>query len=212
MDSEARIGEAAAQFFEMLFTDLKPISPLSLLESIPKLVSREDNEMLEALPRKEEVRRVMFDMDGESTPGPDRYTSRFFKFAWQIISEDVFKVVLSFFCGAELPKAITATSIMLIPKVDQPHDFLQFHPINLCNFFNKIFSRVLADRLAAVLPKIISPQQSGSVYGRLILDNFLLVQELMAGIGKRANSGNIALKLNMSIVYNCMSWLFFTIV
>ena len=64
--------------------------------------------------------------------------------------------------------------IMLLPKVNFPQDFSQFRPISLCNFVNKVISKLLAVRLAKVLPSVISPQQSGFVKGRQIFDNFLL--------------------------------------
>ena len=96
-------------------------------------------------------------MDGESAPGPDGYTGKFFTTAWSIIGDGVVRAVGSFFCGAELPRAVTATSIILIPKIAHPQDFSQFRPISLCNFINKVISRILAVYLAPVLPRIISP-------------------------------------------------------
>ena len=55
--------------------------------------------------------------------------------------------------------------LALIPKVPGASSFSEFRPISLCNFVNKIFSKLLALRLEAILPKIISPQQSGFVKG-----------------------------------------------
>ena len=116
-----------------------------------------DNEAVEQVPSPDEIRRVVFEMDGDSAAGPDGYTGRFFMVAWPFVGEDVGRAVCSFFCGAELPRAITATSIVLIPKIAHPQDFSQFRPISLCNFVNKVLSRILADRLATVLPRHISP-------------------------------------------------------
>ena len=59
-------------------------------------------------------------MNGESAVGLDGFTGKFFTFAWDVVTEDVYKAVLSFFCGAELPRSITATTIVLIPKVPCP--------------------------------------------------------------------------------------------
>ena len=74
---------------------------------------------------------------------------------------------------------------MLIPKVSSPQDFSKFRPISLCNFFNKLFSQILSNRLADILPKLISPQQTRFVKSRNITENYLLAQEVVSGIGKK---------------------------
>ena len=118
------------------------------------------------------------------------------------------KAVQSFFYGAELSRRITATSIVLIPKVQQPKDFSQYRPISLCNFVNKIFSKILARRLALILPKIILMNQSGFVWGRSISDSYLLAQEIIAGIKRKVLGGNVVFKLDMSKAYDWMMWPF----
>ncbi|XP_071939206.1 uncharacterized protein [Coffea arabica] len=55
-----------------------------------------------------------------------------------------------------------------------------------------------ANRVATLLPKIVSPQQTGFIKGRNIRENFLLAQEIITGIGKKTRGGNVALKLDMS--------------
>ena len=100
-------------------------------------------------------------MDGECAAGPDSFSSKFFTFAWDIVAKDVYAVVVSFFCGEAVPRSISSTSTVLILKVHSPQDFTQFCPISLCNFIDKVVSKVLSDRLVRLLPKIISPPQSG---------------------------------------------------
>ena len=46
----------------------------------------------------EEVREVVFGMDGEITAGPDGFTGRLFTFAWEVVAGDVCEAVVSFFC------------------------------------------------------------------------------------------------------------------
>ena len=155
-----------------------------------------------------EVKQVVFSMDGESAAGPDGFTGQFFTFAWEVVAEDVYKTILSFFCGAELPRSITVTTVVLIPKVQCPQDFTQYRPISLCNFINKVISRILSDRLAPMLPSLISAQQSGFIKGRQLADNFLLAQELVSDIGKSSRGGNVVLKLDMMKAYDRVSWSF----
>ena len=112
----------------------------------------------------------------------------------------------SFFCGEELPRRVTATSIVLLAKVARPKSFSEFHPISLC--VNKIISKILAIRLASILPKIIFGNQNGFVWGRVISNNYLLAQELISNIGRTARGGNVALKLDMMKAYDRVVWPF----
>ncbi|XP_071920660.1 uncharacterized protein [Coffea arabica] len=207
VEEDEGIANEAVRFFSDLFSGSGG-STGDWEHLIPNMVTQADRAALDADPTREEVKRVVFEMDGDSAAGPDGFTGQFFTFAWDVIAQDVYNAVLSFFCGAELPCFVTSTSIVLIPKVPSPQDFSKYRPISLCNFFNKVLSRILADRLASILPKIVSPQQTGFVKDRNITENYLLAQELMSGIRKKARGGNVALKLDMAKAYDRVSWTF----
>ncbi|XP_027169406.1 uncharacterized protein LOC113769130 [Coffea eugenioides] len=208
IEGECQIGEAAMGFFKDLFTAERDLPSLTGLEIIPKLITDQENSRLTDIPSLTEVKNIVFAMDGESAAGPDGFTGKFFTFAWDVMASDIYRAVVSFFCDAELPRSITATSIVLLPKVENPQDFKHFRPISLCNFTNKIISKLLSARLAITLPPIISPQQSGFVQGRQITDNFLLAQELVADIRKSNRGGNMVIKLDMMKAYDRVSWPF----
>lgn len=68
--------------------------------------------------------------------------------------------------------------LAFIPKTENPTAWSDYRPISLCSNVQKIISKLLNDRLACLLPKLISLNQSGFVQGRAIVDNILLVQEI----------------------------------
>ena len=113
------ISREAVQYFSDLFST-PTASSSELLHVIPASITAEENRSLEADPSFEEVKRTFFAMDGDSVAGPDGFTGKFFTFAWEVIGQDVYNAVLSFFCGAELPRFITSTSIVLLPKGPNP--------------------------------------------------------------------------------------------
>ena len=108
-----------------------------------------------------------------------------------------------------LPK-INHTNIVLIPKVKDLEKMFDFRQISLCNVIYKIISKVLANRLKPVLPRIISPTQSAFVLGRLITNNVLVAYEMLHTMHarKKGKKGSMALKLDISKAYDLVKWQF----
>ncbi|KAL2232502.1 UNVERIFIED_CONTAM: hypothetical protein Sindi_1430200 [Sesamum indicum] len=52
----------------------------------------------------------------DKAPGPDGYSSGFFKAAWPVVGQEVTKAVLEFFCAGKLLKQVNSTLLALIPK------------------------------------------------------------------------------------------------
>jgi len=62
--------------------------------------------------------------------------------------------VLRILRGEDEATSINDTFIVPIPKVEDPEELGQFRPISLCNILYKITSRVVANRLKQILPKV----------------------------------------------------------
>jgi hypothetical protein len=99
-----------------------------------------------------------------------------------MLGDDLVAEVLQAVNTCKIPEGWNKTTIVLIPKVDNPEKVSQFRPISLCNVVYKVISKMLANRLKAILPDIISEHQSAFVPGRLITDNILLAYECMHAI------------------------------
>jgi hypothetical protein len=71
----------------------------------------------------------------------------------------------------------------------------------------KIISKLLANRLKWILPKIIGEQQSVFVLGRMITVNILAIYECVHTIKKKTGKqGFCAVKLDMHKAYNRVEW------
>ena len=115
--------------------------------------------------------------------------------------------MLYFLNFASLPANLNHTFITLIPKVKNPEFVSEFWPISLCNVLYKIFSKVLANRLKSIIPKIITKHQSAFTKSRLILDNILVAFESLHSMQKHTGKNDfMAIKLDISKAYDRVEW------
>ncbi|XP_059288842.1 uncharacterized protein LOC132042262 [Lycium ferocissimum] len=208
LEEEENIAKAAIDFYRNLFSQNHTYIDLSILDCIPNLVTCEDNQMLKEEISSKEVKDAIFDIDPNSSAGPDGFSSLFFQKCWSIVEQDLVSMVKAVYNGTPMPKYFTSTCLILIPKSQHPQEFSEFRPISLSNVTHKIVSKVLNNRLSKILPKIISFNQSGFMKGRAIGENVLLAQEIVHDIRKPNKGGNVVIKLDMSKAYDKISWNF----
>ncbi|XP_060190578.1 uncharacterized protein LOC132619809 [Lycium barbarum] len=156
LTNQEETSQEAVRCYQKQFEEDRIPSKFGLLKHIPTLVTEDQNHTMEMLPNEEEVKEAVFALNGESACGPDGFTGLFFQSCWEIVKLDVVDMVKAFFVGKELPRFITHTNLILIPKKEQVQSFSDLRPISLCNFTNKIISRVLHERSVKLLPGLIS--------------------------------------------------------
>lgn len=122
----------------------------------PKIITAKQNQQMTSPPTQEEVKNIVFNMSKGNASGSDGYSGVFFQECWDIIKGDIYLMVMSFFCGKELPKFVSHTNVVLIPKKEKVTSFNDLRPISLSTFVNKIISKVLHERISRVLLDIIS--------------------------------------------------------
>jgi hypothetical protein len=123
-----------------------------------------------------------------------------------IISK-LLECVWDFFLNKKMAREQNHTFITLIPKQTGAHSVNQFRPISLCNISYRITSKILANRLKLLLPKIISPLQSAFVPNRSIQDNSIIAHELLHSFKlKRGKGGFMFLKMDMEKTFDKMEW------
>lgn len=84
--------------FQSFLGDDKPVDPLSNNVNFRNKVTIEESEIMTRQKTDEEVKRAMWGIDENKAPGPNGYTSGFFKKkAWSIVGKDVCSLVKEFF-------------------------------------------------------------------------------------------------------------------
>ncbi|KAL2224940.1 UNVERIFIED_CONTAM: hypothetical protein Sindi_3058100, partial [Sesamum indicum] len=153
-----------------------------------------------------DVKQAVFDIAEDKAPGPDGYSSGFFKAAWPIVGQEVTTAVMDFFNTGRLLKQINTTLLALIPKVHAPMTVSDFRPISCCNVLYKVIAKIIVQRLSVILDKLISPGQAAFVPGRSIGDNIMLAQELFTGYNQSRLPPRCALKVDIRKAYDTVEW------
>lgn len=92
-------------------------SPLQWLSQlIPFRCSESQSLILSSPPTSEEIQTTIFKLNPHKSPGPDGFTSAFFKDAWTVVGAETIAAIHKFFATAFLPAATNATILTLVPK------------------------------------------------------------------------------------------------
>jgi hypothetical protein len=126
-----------------------------------------------------EVARAIKCLPREKAPGPDGFTNDFYIECWDIIKQDILNAFHAFYlqhCGSF--DCLNRAQVALIPKVEIALEPKDFRPISLIHSFAKILTKVLANRLAMYIDRLISTSQSAFIKRRCIQENFMYVRGL----------------------------------
>ncbi|XP_071704187.1 uncharacterized protein [Rutidosis leptorrhynchoides] len=154
----------------------------------------------------EEIKAAMFDIGDIRSPGPDGFSSTFFKSSWDIIGNDITHAIKDFFMTGQLLKEINHTVIALLPKVPSPSKVTDFRPISCCNVLYKCISKVITNRIKSSLEDVVNLNQSAFVPGRRIADNILLTQEIMKNYHLNRGVPRCAFKVDIQKAYDTVDW------
>lgn len=120
------------------------------------------------------IKEALFHIGNDKAPGPDGYISTFFKEKWDLVKTDFLDVVYEFFKNGRLLKQLNHAAIALIPKAKHEPAAGDFKPISCCNVIYKTISKVIANKLAAIIPKLVDYAQAVFLEERLMTDNIFL--------------------------------------
>lgn len=207
VDWNSGLEEVMISYFEELFA-ASDTEWSRVIDCVQQKVTPDQNSMLLENVTEIEVKRALFNMKPDKSPGPDGMSPGFYQKHWHILGDDIVDIVKRFFETGCIEQQLQGTNIVLIPKKKNPSLMTELRPISLCNVVYKIISKVLANRLKLIMDLIISDTQSAFIPNRLITDNIMVAYEVMHFM-KRKNKGRqgwMALKLDMSKAYDRVEW------
>lgn len=201
------MGHMVVDYFKNMFASADNVEECEE-NNVRRLISREQNDRLEAEIEFEEFSKAIKQMHPEKSAGPDGLSPAFFQHFWELLGPEIFKCCREWLRDVSFPVTLNDTTLVLIPKKDNVEKLTDLRPIALCNVLYKIVAKVLANRLKEILPDVIADNQSAFVPGRNISDNVLVSFKLLHFM-KRKNrglEGEVALKLDISKAYDRVDW------
>ncbi|KAG5610699.1 hypothetical protein H5410_021980 [Solanum commersonii] len=106
LEEEEAIVVESIDFYQKQFTQERDATDFPLLRHIPTLINAEENSILCRMPELEEVKNVVFKLNGDNASGPDGLTGRFYQSCWDIVGTDILTMVQDFFQDNSLPKIV----------------------------------------------------------------------------------------------------------
>jgi hypothetical protein len=172
-------------------------------------LGNEDRSLLTAPFSVNEIKKVVFDLKHNNAPGPDGLPAEFFQDFWELIYLDLWNLSKYFYDGNLDIERLKYGIVTLLPKVDNAIEMKNFRPICLSNVCYKIITKVLNNRLALCITKVISESQYGFIQGRYIMDGVVSLNEILHEVKKKKHSG-VVLKIDFEKAYEKSTSIFCT--
>lgn len=122
--SPEAIGNLAVAHFHTILGPQTPRTTLAMINQVANMIrsdrfscSPAQAAQLSKIPAPEDITKFMFRLNENKSPGPDGYTSGFYKAAWNILGPEVINAITLFFQTSTLPKATNSTILTLFPQI-----------------------------------------------------------------------------------------------
>jgi hypothetical protein len=113
----------------------------------------------------DDIRADILTMRTDASPGPDGFSSGFFKQFWPLVKRDMKDLLDAFHSGVARLHPLNQAYMALLPKKDDVVTADGFRPISLQGTALKILCKVLTRRIQPLIPSLVSIDQSGFIRG-----------------------------------------------
>ncbi|XP_026451986.1 uncharacterized protein LOC113352378 [Papaver somniferum] len=163
--TQYQIDDTLVTYYKNKFEEKQVDFVEELFEAIPKILTDEDNFFLDVIPSQMEIKDAVFGMDANSVPGPDRFPSSFYRFAWTVVGTELVEDIQYCCRNIFIPKGFNSNFLFLLPKVQGAKRAENFRPIGLANINFKIITRIITTRISTVIGEMVSIQQGAFIKG-----------------------------------------------
>jgi hypothetical protein len=113
----------------------------------------------------------------------------FYQTFWEVVKDDLIAMFNELYNDKLDLYRLNFAMITLIPKENEARSMKKFRPISLLNCSFKIFTKVLTNRLARIINRLISYHQSAFIRGRYILERVVTAHEIIHEVHRKKEHG-----------------------
>ena len=174
---------------------------------IPQL-PEEDGQILEALILKEELKQNLKKCADNKSPGNDGLTKEFYTYFWDYIIDTYYNSYLESKRIGKLSTSQRQNIITLLEKAGKDKTLIKnWRPISLINLDTKLISKVYANRLKSVMPKLVHANQVAYVKDRFIGEGIRVIDETMEFAQKKQLEA-YAVAIDFEKAFDSVDWNF----
>ena len=154
------ILDETRRFFQALYQSHAtcPEAQQAFLRHVNQTLDPDETDLTRPI-TTDEVRYTISQTKSGKSPGPDGLSTEFYKSNWDVIADDFTDVLNEIHASAHIPGAMKLGCITLIHKKNARDLLKNYRPISLLNADLKIYTKILANRLKRVLPRVVHAQQ-----------------------------------------------------
>lgn len=154
-----------------------------------------------------EIGRAVRGLALNKASGPDGLPVELLRKHWNDLKFNVLALIHAFFEHQLDLSVLNRANIIFIPKTNTPISVSDFRPISVLNIIPKVVTKLMAERLSGVLPKLISKKQTAFVRGRQISENFTTTREILQHIRQNGKPA-VFIKLDFAKAFDSVHWSF----
>ena len=159
-----------------------------------KCLNNSDKLLCEGLLNRKECLDALKSMKGDDSPGTDGLPCEFYEVFWNDLAEILLNSLNYSYDIGKLSISQRRGIIKLMPKKDAELNLIKnWRPLTLLNCNYKIATKAIASRIKAVIPTLISDDQTGFIKGRFIGENIRLVDSFIKYTAERDMLGLLLL-------------------
>lgn len=152
-----------------------------------------------------EVTDAINSLQSNKSPGPDGYTTEFYKTYSATLAPILVRVFNDALLKGLLPPTMSEASITLLLKKDKdPLLCGSYRPISLLNVDFKVLAKVLAGRLQRVISVLVNPDQTGFISGRHSSSNTCRLLNIL--YSPPTDSPELVLSLDAEKAFDRVEW------